>query len=184
MAGAFRAVTGTIGHAALACVLLLAFDLGATAQGVESHPAPAAPAPHAPVPAAQKGASPAPRVSRPPTQETEHSKLLRNVDRTLDDIQRMIADAYFTTALGVVDSKREWLDELGPLPGLAPRRARLEVLAATAQVALERRTQALASMRRALQADPSLSLEESRTPPKIYALLREARRSRLSRSSP
>jgi len=100
---------------------------------------------------------------------------LPEIDQALDDIERVIDDAYFHTALGLANTRREWLAELDPRPGLASRRARLEVLAATAEVALGRRAQAVESMRRALMADPSLNLEASQTPPKVLALLREAR---------
>lgn len=118
------------------------------------------------------------------TQGAEQRELLRNVDRALDAIQRMIADAYFHTALGIADTKRERLNQLGLRRGLALRRARLEVLAATAEVALDQRVQALQSMRRALEANPSLILDEQRTPPKVYALLREARKGRMRPSTP
>lgn len=113
---------------------------------------------------------------------TELDELLRSVDGALDEIDRMIEGAYFRTALGMVDKRRDRLDELGPVIALNARRARLEVLAATAEVALDLRLKAMRSMRRALRADPSLALDERRTPPKVYALLREALAGRTFRS--
>jgi hypothetical protein len=116
--------------------------------------------------------------------DAQRSVGLQEIDRALDDIERVIDDAYFHTALGLADTRREWLAELDPRPGLASRRARLEVLAATAEVALGRRAQAAESMRRALMSDPSMSLEASQTPPKVLALLREARADDMPGSTP
>lgn len=111
-------------------------------------------------------------------------QMLGRVDGALDEIERMIDEAYFRTALGMVDTRRERLNELSPIGALRPRRARLEVLAATAAIALDRRVDAMRNMRRALRADPSLTLDEQSTPPKVYALLRQARTGRTFRSKP
>jgi hypothetical protein len=155
-------------------LFLAFFGRGATGQMLASN-SPAA---------EQKSESQSLMLSTLRTQGAEQRELLRNVDRALDDIQRMIADAYFRTALGIADTKRDRLNELGLRRGLALRRARLEVLAATAEVALDQHVQALESMRRALEANPSLILDEQRTPPKVCALLLEARKGHMRRSTP
>ena len=111
------------------------------------------------------------------------NKLLRSVDGALDEIERMIRDAYYRTALGMVDTRRGRLAELGLVSALDSRRARLEVLAATAEVALDQRVDAMRSMRRALRADPGMILDEQQTPPKVYSLLREARLGRTFRNT-
>jgi len=172
LAEAFRAIGKSIPRAAAACVLLLAFGQGAMGQNLEGS---------AEI-ARTESMSPLPTSSSPGAEPTEQSELLRNVDGALDEIDRMIEGAYFRTALGMVEKRRDRLNELGPVRALKSRRARLEVLAATAEVALDLRLKAMRSMRRALRADPSLTLDERRTPPKVYALLREARAGRTFRS--
>jgi hypothetical protein len=114
----------------------------------------------------------------------ESSTEFSQVDRALDDIEAAIQNAYFQTALGIADTTRGWFDELPAGGPLAGRRARLELLAATAEVALGRNQQALESMRRALVADSSLTLDPDLTPPKLYALLGEARAGAVPASLP
>jgi hypothetical protein len=101
---------------------------------------------------------------------------LAQVDQELADIDRLLATAHFHTALAVVGATRDLLDRLGGDPQLGARRARLEVMAATAEVALGERTPARRSMARALQAAPDLTLDERDASPKLLELLREARR--------
>jgi len=102
---------------------------------------------------------------------------LAEVDRRIDQIEKAIGEAYFQTALALTRSAQELLDPLAADPAqVAPRRARIEVLAATAEVALGHRAQAREHLVRALQADPTLSLDERDTSPRLLALLPEARR--------
>ena len=70
---------------------------------------------------------------------------------------------------------RELLDGFAPDSRLDSRRARLEVMTATAQVALGQRSRARMSMQRAHLADPGLALDERETSPKVLGLLRELR---------
>jgi hypothetical protein len=121
--------------------------------------------------------------ARQPEPHSEQIELLGRVDGALDEIEGMIEDAYFRTALAMVDARRRRFEELGLLDSLNPRRARLEVLAATAAVALDLRVKAMRSMRRALRAEPELILDEQLTPPKVHALLREARLGRTFRNT-
>lgn len=168
-----RFVAKTLARSVPLSVLLLAFAQGATGQNHESGREIAR----------SQSVLPLPSLPDVRTRHSEHSELLGRVDEALDEIERMIEDAYFRTALGMVETGRGRLDELGLLSALNPRRARLEVLAATAEVALDLRIKAMGSMRRALRADPGLTLDERRTPPKVYALLREARTGRTFRST-
>jgi hypothetical protein len=101
---------------------------------------------------------------------------LAQVDQELAEIDRLLTTAHFHTALAVLGATRDLLDRFGGDPQLGARRARLEVMAATAEVALGQRTPARRSMARALRAAPDLSLDEHEASPKLLELLREARR--------
>ena len=97
------------------------------------------------------------------------------MDQELAGIDRLLATAHFHTALAVAGATRDLLDRFGEDPQLGVRRARLEVMAATAEVALGQRTPARRSMMRALRAVPDLVLDEREASPKLLELLREAR---------
>ena len=112
-----------------------------------------------------------------PARDDEAGALrLARVDQELAEIDALLATAYFRTALVVVEPTRELLAGFGKHPRLGGRRARLEMMAATAEVALGRRDRAQQSMIRALRADPTLILDEREASPKVLELLREARR--------
>jgi hypothetical protein len=99
------------------------------------------------------------------------------LDRRLEAISQAVAEAHFQSALSLAQSTRSELDALAPTdPQAAPRLARLELLAATAEVALGRDARARACLVRALRADPALELDASDTTPKLLRLLPEARR--------
>ena len=106
----------------------------------------------------------------------ELSELLANLDRELAEIETLLASAHFHAVVSVAELTRELLSGHEGHPELKTRRARLEVMIATAQVALGQRAVAQRSMMRALYADPALSLDEGTTSPKVLELLREARR--------
>ena len=101
---------------------------------------------------------------------------LAELDRELAEIDGLLATAHFHTVLALVIQSRGQLETLGPDAGLVERRVRLEVMAATAEIALGRRSQARRSLQRALGADAGLSLDEQATSPKVLSLLRELRR--------
>jgi hypothetical protein len=101
---------------------------------------------------------------------------LARVDQELAEIDGLLATAHFHTALAVAGATRDLLDLFGGDPQLGARRARLEVMAATAEVALGQRAAARRSMLRALRAAPDLALDERDVSPKLLQLLREARR--------
>ena len=100
---------------------------------------------------------------------------LTDADRVLAEAEALLETAHFHTALGVLSSGREWLEAAAPCADCPARAARLEVLTATAEVALGETVRARASMRRALEATPELELDEEATSPKLVRLWREVR---------
>jgi hypothetical protein len=154
-------------RAGLGCAALALACMPAAAQTG----APAALAPQAaeagptgPEPAAEPQKLPDPRLAA--------------LDRRIDEVDRLLGRAQFHTALGLARNTLERLDAGGEAPHPDRRRARLEVLAATAEVALGRRDAARESLGRALQADPALALDRDRVSPKVLKLLQEARLAR------
>jgi hypothetical protein len=115
-------------------------------------------------------------VSAPARDDEAGEPRLARVDQELAEIDALLATAHFRTALAVVGPTREMLAGFGQHPQLGGRRARLELMAATAEIALGRRDRARHSMIRALRADPTFILDERETSPKVLDLLREARR--------
>lgn len=102
---------------------------------------------------------------------------LTDLDRRLEQIGQAVAEAHFSSALSLAQDTRAELDALAPSdPQATPRRARLELLAATAEVALGRDSRARDCLVRALRADPALELDAGVTTPKLLRLLPEARR--------
>jgi hypothetical protein len=102
---------------------------------------------------------------------------LAEIDRRIEQIEGALAEAHFGTAQGLTRSALALLEHHAPdAIGVAPRRARLEVLAATAEVARGRNRQARDHLARALHADPSLALDLQGTSPRLLALLPAARR--------
>ena len=127
-------------------------------------------------PVAAPHASPEPSPPVASRDGEDLSALLSDVDRELTEIDALLASSHFHVVLSLADGTRGLLNTLEGQPELATRRARLEVMAATAEIALGRRASAQQSMLRALQAEPALSLDERETSPKVLELLREARR--------
>ncbi len=127
-------------------------------------------------PCAARHASPEPSAPAVDRAREDLSDLLAHVDRELTEIDALLASSHFHAVLSVAELTRELLSTLEGQPLLGTRWARLEVMTATAQVALGRRAVAQRSMMRALQAEPTLSLDERTTSPKVLELLWEARR--------
>jgi hypothetical protein len=130
-------------------------------------------------PAADGAAAPATPAAPDPSADQQRratAARLAELDHQLDEIEGLMWGAHFHTALAMVQATRELLDEEGALAQLASRRARLEVQAATGELALGERARARQSMIRALQADPALDLDARDTSPKLLELLRQARR--------
>lgn len=101
---------------------------------------------------------------------------LEALDEIVDEVDDLIRDAHFPTAISVAQTARTWADEAGSSPEVRARRARLQVLVATAHVALGQTDLARESLRRALSLAPHLVFDEATTSPKVLAVLRDVPR--------
>lgn len=95
------------------------------------------------------------------------------LDRRIAEIDDLLAEAHFHTALALA---RSMLDQLPGGAEQGPRRARLEVMAATAEIALDRRSEARSSLERASRADPTLVFDDRELSPKLLELVPPTRR--------
>ncbi len=84
--------------------------------------------------------------------------------------ENALREARFELALEWVERGRRLLEAEGPTREGPRRRAQLEVLAATAEIALGREDAARESLKRALRAEPELSLDPARHSPKLVRL--------------
>lgn len=116
-----------------------------------------------------------PPYSPPPGAQDGGGLDFSDVDQEIAEISALNEEAHFRTALAVAGATRELLARAGAGPAVDVRRARLEVLSATAAVALGREDEARAHLRSALAHDPDLVLDAGSTSPKVLSLLREAR---------
>jgi hypothetical protein len=116
-----------------------------------------------------------PPYSPPPDPVRGDLAVLGEVDQELSEIRQLTEEAHFRTALAVARATGELLDRAGEGPAVDVRRARLELLSATAAVALGRDDEARTHMMAALAHDPTLTLDAGSTSPKVLALLREVR---------
>jgi hypothetical protein len=136
----------------------------------------AVPRPAAPAPAARSVA----RRERPAaaspcgTRSTPCSELER-VDAGLARIEEHIAGARFREALELGEPARARMRALDASAPSRARRVRLEVLCATAAVALGRDGDARAGFARVLALDPSFRLDPRRTAPKVQRAFDAAR---------
>jgi hypothetical protein len=89
--------------------------------------------------------------------------------------EKALQEARFELALEWVDRGRKLLQMEEPTGELPGQRARLEVLAATAEIALGREDAARESLARALGAQSELSLDPARHSPKLVNLFEEVR---------
>jgi hypothetical protein len=96
------------------------------------------------------------------------------VESELRAADQLLRDARFEEALARIDGMR---GELDGVTGDAGRRlrARTEVMAATAYLALDREQAARECFRRALAAEPVLDLDPAATPPKVLRVFRAVR---------
>jgi len=97
------------------------------------------------------------------------------VDGMIQDTEQRFRSARFEETLEEARKARSLLIPLRAQPGAAERRARIEVLSAMAEVALGRDAAARASFRRALAADPGLTLAPGEVSPKILRVFEETR---------
>jgi len=111
------------------------------------------------------------RAARPPAAPPPPSTAA--ADALVAETAANVRAARFDAALSSAERARRELTTL-PQKKRAPRTAQLEVLAATAELALGRDDAAHASLRRALDADPSLKLDPD-TSPKVRRALEAVR---------
>jgi hypothetical protein len=96
-------------------------------------------------------------------------------DGLLDEAEGLVRQAHFEEALEKAAKAREALPQSGDQAALRQRRARADMIAGTAQVALGEDADARASFERALQTDPSLRLDRTSTSPKVLRAFDAAR---------
>jgi hypothetical protein len=117
-----------------------------------------------------------PRVAPPPSiARTPPPPDWTRADADLAAAEAQIAAAKFEAALASAERLRRELGRSPQAAGAAQRRARAEVVAATAQIALGREGAARKSFERALAADPSLQLDAATTSPKVRRAFDAAR---------
>jgi hypothetical protein len=109
---------------------------------------------------------------------------LTALETSIREIETLLLDANFTTAVGVAESTRAWADEIPSSPEVREARSRLQVLLATGWIALGDEEAARDSMRRAVAVWPLLTLHERTTSPRVLAVYRAVRTSRDTRSAP
>ncbi|MDJ0866734.1 MAG: hypothetical protein QNK03_11545 [Myxococcota bacterium] len=97
------------------------------------------------------------------------------IDAEIEQADELLFEARFRQALDLIARARDRVEGRNGDSGAAPRRARVEVLAATAEVALGDTEAAHRSFRRALAADPGLDLDPRATPPKVLRAFEAAR---------
>lgn len=97
------------------------------------------------------------------------------VDAALRNAETKLREADFEAALAGARRVGDQLRAAGSEQGARERRARADVVAATAQVALGRDDEARHSFERALAADPALRLDPATTSPKVRRAFDAAR---------
>jgi hypothetical protein len=96
-------------------------------------------------------------------------------DGLLDEADGLVRQAHFEEALAKAMEAREAVPRAGDQAALQKRRARADVIAGTAQVALGKDADARASFERAVQTDPGLRLNPASTSPKVVRAFDAAR---------
>ncbi len=96
-------------------------------------------------------------------------------DAAVDEVERLVLTADFQGAIARAQRARDGARSLPRHREALERRARLEVLLASAQIALGRKADARKSMQRALYVWPLLSLDAKTTSPRVTRLLDEVR---------
>jgi len=108
--------------------------------------------------------------------EAGRARRLAELDQELSGVDELLSGAYFRTVLSVAEVVRSRLREPGLDAAVDARRARLEVMVATAELALGRHDAARRSLVQARRADPALELHEASTSPRVLELWRAAPR--------
>jgi hypothetical protein len=97
------------------------------------------------------------------------------IDEKLGAAEAQVRGARFQQALQTADQIRPKLASVEDEPGAMLRRTQLELLSATAQIALGYHSAARESFQRALAADPQLELDAGSTSPKIRSVFETVR---------
>lgn len=97
------------------------------------------------------------------------------LERSVREVGSLVAEADFQAAIARAEATRRWAEDIPRSPDALRTRARLEVLLATAQIALGDRDGARRSMRQAVYVWPLLSLDERTTSPRVVRLFRAVR---------
>lgn len=113
-----------------------------------------------------------------PPQDLAHALLLEEAEQMLDETEGLVRAARFEAAVAGAGELRTRLEGLADDDELRARRVRLEVLAATAQIALGREDEARESFGRALAVRPDLELDPMKTSPKVIRVLDAVRAAR------
>lgn len=108
-------------------------------------------------------------------EDEERAARLLALRRAVDATRAQVRKARFDDALAGAETLRSRIAEAPPGAARSGLAADLEVAAATAQLALGRESQAVASLRRALDAKPDLALDPRTTSPKVLRALERAR---------
>jgi hypothetical protein len=149
-------------------------------QGLAAPIAVARPAPHRPIaerrpPRREAAAPPRPRPDARQERARAQRAALERARKTLEEGEGSLRAARFEEALGRAGVARRALAALPAGADSAALQVRVEVLAATAQVALGDDAAARASFARALAANPALELDPMLTSPKVMRALEDAR---------
>lgn len=111
----------------------------------------------------------------PAERAAARQRLLEVVELHLGRAEEHLRQAHFREALDAGEEARARLDAMRRADDLAAPRIRLELLSATAQLALGDPQAARASLARALAIDPEFTPDPMRTPPKLMRAFRAAR---------
>lgn len=113
--------------------------------------------------------------------ESAQSRRLDLVEGLLFAVDSLLRSARYQEALDSLIHARSSLDQLPDDAGADDTRARMEVLAATAQLGLGREEAARERLLRALAADPALALDPATTSADLMRVMRDAKRNTDSR---
>jgi hypothetical protein len=121
---------------------------------------------------------PPPPPPEPPVPDLARARVLEEAEQLLEETEGLVRGARFEAAIAGATELRTRLEGLADDDQLRESRVRLEVLAATAQIALGREDEARESFGRALAVRPDLELDPMKTSPKVIRVLEAARAAR------
>lgn len=155
--------------------LLWAFAALGEPVAVEAPPPPLLPVPRRTIVMLPK--QPAPEPAPPEPEAAPAPAIPATVDAAIAEAESALRAARYADAVTAAERAREGLAPLAASPAVAGRRARLEVAAATALLALGRGDAAREGFLRALAAQPELALDPRTTSPKVLQAFEAARAS-------